>query len=265
MELSISELLARAQLHADQPAPQAPEFSPVFESCDRHGRFQINLRDGNGVERWLPGCGACAAESKSSILTNRSGIPERFRDRELSSYQADTPAQSEALKISQSFADTFAAVAAKRGTCLTFFGKPGTGKTHLACGIAHQLIRSGHSALFVNVADAIRAVRATWVRDSKKTEEQVLEGFAAVDLLIIDEVGVQSGTDSEQNTLFEIINRRYAALKPMIILTNLPVRASVAGQRTLRDYLGDRSFDRLREGGGKFVSFDWESYRKRVM
>lgn len=45
-------------------------------------------------------------------------------------------------------------------------------------------------------------------------------------------------------------------MMPTILLTN----QNKAGMKV---FLGDRSFDRLREGG-QWVTFDWESHRGKV-
>jgi DNA replication protein DnaC len=44
---------------------------------------------------------------------------------------------------------------------------------------------------------------------------------------------------------------------PTILLTNLDTEA-------LKDYLGERLVDRMREGGGRMVSFTWDSYRGKA-
>jgi DNA replication protein DnaC len=98
-------------------------------------------------------------------------------------------------------------------------------------------------------------VRNTWRKDSEKTETQVLQMLASIDLLVMDEIGVQYGTDAEQVTLFDIIDKRYRDMMPTILLTNL-------NAKLMREFLGDRSYDRLREGG-LWVPFDWESHRGR--
>ena len=61
------------------------------------------------------------------------------------------------------------------------------------------------------------------------------------------------GTDGEQTILFDVLDARYRDMRPTIMLTN-------QGAEGLRGYLGDRTFDRVRETS-KFVAFDWESYR----
>ena len=82
----------------------------------------------------------------------------------------------------------------------------------------------------------------------------MLSAFTECDLLIIDEVGVQRGTDYEKDIMFDVINDRYENLRPTIILSNLSVEETKA-------HLGERVFDRLRENGGKAFLLNWNSYR----
>ena len=84
----------------------------------------------------------------------------------------------------------------------------------------------------------------------------MVAGFIRPDLLILDEVGVQFGSETEKMILFEIINGRYEQLKPTIVISNLA--------DALTDYLGERVVDRLREGGGRMLIFDWPSYRRQA-
>ena len=181
-------------------------------------------------------------------------IPRRFQDRRIATYQAKTPEQEKLLAICDSYAKDFE----KRielGTSLVLCGKPGTGKTHLAIGIAHAAIQQGYSARFISVMNAIRRIRETYSRDSNESEREVIDAFALPHLLILDEVGQQRGSDDEKILLFDIINARYEAVRPTIIISNL----DLAG---IAEYLGERAFDRLREGGGKALQFTWDSYRR---
>ena len=101
-----------------------------------------------------------------------------------------------------------------------FCGGVGAGKTHLAVGIAHRLMEQGRIAVFTSVINAIRRVKDTYRRDSGQSEAQVVAGFIRPDLLILDEVGVQFGSETEKMILFEIINGRYEQLKPTIVISN---------------------------------------------
>ena len=75
-----------------------------------------------------------------------------------------------------------------------------------------------------------------------------------VDLLLIDELGAQGGTEFERQSLHQIIDTRYRNMRPTIVTSNLP-----SGK--LSAYIGDRALDRLRENGGQAITFDWESSR----
>ena len=76
------------------------------------------------------------------------------------------------------------------------------------------------------------------------------------ELLILDEVGVQFGSETEKLMLFDVLNERYEKRKPCVLLSNLAID-------DVKAFLGERVFDRLREDGGEAVAFDWESYRGR--
>ena len=184
---------------------------------------------------------------------NGAAIPERFKDRTLDSYIAKTTGQKKALAFSKEYAENFDQVM-KAGRSAIFVGKPGTGKTHLAIGIALEIIKQQRSPVFVTVQRLIRRVKDSW-HTKNETESEVVDAFASPDLLILDEVGVQFGSEFEKQMLFDVLNERYEKLKPSILLSNIP-------REQLSDYLGEHVTDRLRENGGKMIGFDWDSYRR---
>lgn len=185
-----------------------------------------------------------------------AGIPERFHNRTLDNYTAETPAQERALEFSRHYAANFSEVL-RTGQCALFVGKPGTGKTHLAVGIGLRVMGAENRiVLFTTVMRAIRRVKESWAKGSGETESKAIESMTFPDLLILDEVGVQFGTDFERNILFDILNERYERRRPTILLSNL-------SKDELVGFIGERVFDRMREDGGKFVAFDWDSHRAK--
>lgn len=189
------------------------------------------------------------------IRIGSAAIPQRFQDRTLDTYIATNPGQEKALAFSKDYAAQFDEIR-KVGRCAIFVGKPGTGKTHLAVGIALHIMKQNRSVLFTTVQRAIRSVKDTWARGSEVSESQAIQTLAYSDLLILDEVGVQFGSDFEKQILFDVLNERYEKRKPCILLSNI-------APSELSGYLGERVADRLREDGGKLIAFDWESHRRK--
>ena len=193
--------------------------------------------------------------SKWKAKITGAAIPERFKDRTLESYVAQTSGQQKALAFATEYAENFDLVL-REGRSAIFLGNVGTGKTHLAVGIALSIMLQQRSALFVTVQRLIRRVKDSW-HTKEETESQVVDVFASPDLLVLDEVGVQFGSEFEKQVLFDVLNTRYENRKPSILLSNIP-------KEQLSDYLGERVTDRLRENGGKVIGFDWESYRRNI-
>lgn len=175
----------------------------------------------------------------------------------MKSYVAETEGQKRALAFAEAYADSFDD-ALKTGRSAVFIGMPGTGKTHLAVGIGLRIMhRDSRSVLFSTVMRAIRRIRNTWGRNSEESETDAIAAFTTPDLLILDEVGIQCGTDNEKLLIFDMLNERYENRRPTLLLSNLPLEE-------VKAYLGERIYDRLREDGGETVVFDWTSHRGKA-
>lgn len=125
--------------------------------------------------------------------------------------------------------------------------------------------RHGAAVLFTTVMRAVRRIKDTWTRDSRKSESEAIAELVFPDLLILDEVGTQFGSDTERLILFDILNERYERRRPTILMSNLALDDAEEGGRVvpgIKSCLGERVFDRLREDGGQSVVFDWPSHRK---
>jgi len=191
-----------------------------------------------------------AKAERIAATFRRAMIPKRFASHSLGSYRTDNAGQERALSVSQRFAERFEPGS---GASLIFAGKPGTGKTHLACGIARAVIEKGHTSMFGTVLQLVRHVKSTYRHDSAQSETEALNDLLEPDLLIIDEVGAQIGSEHELMILFEIINQRYQECRSTILISNLT-------RDELSQFLGDRAIDRFRECGA-VIAFDWESHR----
>ena len=185
-----------------------------------------------------------------------ANIPKRFIGRTFETFVAGDAKQSTALTTCRDYAEEFGD-ALRSGGSLVLSGSPGTGKSHLAASVMLHVMGAGRSVQYMTCMDMIRAVRSTWRKDSERTEDDVLRELGeTIDLLVIDEVGVQYGTEGEQTVVFDVLDRRYREMRPTILISN-------ANREQFRAYVGDRVYDRLREVA-KWVPFDWESYRPKA-
>lgn len=242
--------------------------------CDQHGAFKHFSRQMVAfpylkTSTQCPGClreqiealhrkQAKAETAKTSEkiirLTQLSGITKRFAGASFANY-VETNENRKAKRVCQVYAEKWLDRKAKGGG-LILCGKPGTGKNHLACAILNQVIEQHQDSVLISTAlKVVRQVKDSWGKNAEMSETQAVRSFTEVDLLVIDEIGVQFGSEAEKMILFEIINDRYEAMRPTILISNLPLAE-------LSDYIGERVIDRMREGSGAVVTFDWESYRK---
>jgi len=244
--------------------------------CEHHGQYPNSFVEQFGADPAWYGCPRChfdarhtadldisrkaALVQRQRVLNERllnAGIPPRFQACSLDTWAAgDDATKLKAWNYATGYVEAFSENF-EVGRSMMLLGQVGTGKTHLATGILQQVIRNfgsqGLLGRYVTAGGIIRSVKDTFGNQGK-TESQVYADLIAAHLLVIDEVGVQHVTDFERTVLFEVINGRYEQLKPTLVVSNL-------GLPDLRQCLGDRAVDRLRDKGGLVVLFRWDSAR----
>lgn len=239
--------------------------------CETHGAYVSTWskhRDG------ASGCPACAdavrkvaeeaerqavnkrmAEQRLERRLGAALIPPRFQGKNFEDYRVVTNSQRRALETCRDYVNNFP-VNLEEGRSLLLLGKVGTGKTHLANAIAgYVIVQHGCTAVYRTVTGIMQYVKGSFSNGAGYTETDAHEALISPDLLIIDEVGATKPTEFEQATIFNIINGRYEQCRPTIVISNLMPEELPAA-------IGERCVDRLREGGGKALVFDWASARK---
>lgn len=255
-------------------AASAPQVQQAI--CDEHGPFEQKVTQIMS-KVFTSHCPACDSARKSQESAERkardawerrinldhrlgsAAIPKRFADKSFAQYRAESKGQKRALAACVEFAENFDKHFGA-GRCLMMLGTPGTGKTHLAAAIANRVINH-HSvtAVYRTIGSVFHAIRDSYSIPGEKSEGQIIDSLIAADLLVLDEVGVskEQPSDFELRTTFAIINGRYEQQKPTVIISNL-------GVDEVKVALGDRSADRLREGGVIVLLFSWPSARGEV-
>jgi DNA replication protein DnaC len=198
---------------------------------------------------------AAAAARAADAVQERLGlanIPPRLLDRSFAGYVADNTGQRKALAVASRYAESFGRMH-ETGFGLVFLGGPGTGKGHLAAAIMLSVVKT-HRVQYLTAMDLFAMIRDTWRRTSEIGQAQVVKHLGRdVDLLVVDEVGLQSGTEGEQTLLAHVLDHRYLNKRPTIIISNL-------GRAEFRKLMGDRMHSRLSECAS-IVEFGWDDYR----
>ena len=108
---------------------------------------------------------------------------------------------------------------------LVLYGGKGNGKTHLAAAAANHLIARGRPVLFVNVPEFLDWLRESYSRPSfDEGAESFTHRFELVrdaPVLILDDLGAESGTAWANEKLYILLNYRLEMSLPTMITSNL--------------------------------------------
>jgi DNA replication protein DnaC len=133
---------------------------------------------------------------------------KNFRAIDLNRFDPATRMQIERLRSGAFLKDAVNVVAV---------GRPGAGKSHLACALGHELVEQGYPVLFASTGALVQKLLAA-KRDLRLPQE--LAKLDRFECLILDDIGYVQHDRDEMEVLFTLLAERYER-KSIVITTNL--------------------------------------------
>lgn len=181
-------------------------FAAAADEARREGlsfeRFLLGLVDEECDVRWQNRIGRLLSQSKLPLEKtmesfDRSRLPEKVQ------------AQVNVL-LEGSFLD--------RSENVLAFGNPGSGKTHLLCGIGRELVEQGRRVLF---RPCSLLVQELLIAKRDLELPKALKRLGRYDAILIDDIGYVQQSREEMEVLFTLLADRYERGSVMLT-SNLP-------------------------------------------
>lgn len=147
-------------------------------------------------------------------IFNQSNVNASLRDATVNSYQPQNEHQVHAKSTAIEYVKGFSIDEPKS---LILQGSYGTGKSHLAYAIAKAIKQQGYSVAFMHIPMLMERIKATYNRNATETTDELVQLLSNIDLLVLDDVGVEN-TEHTLNKLFSIVDNRVG--KNNIFTTN---------------------------------------------
>lgn len=221
---------------------------PFSDSMGLIEKFGLTVVDGKEAEELEAKERQQEEEDRKERLLSHyrsiaSGVPSRYHREGLDTFQTGTDERSAALKTVIMF------VRSRGCRILILCGKPGTGKTHLGCGIIRE--RGG---IYIPMLRLVYEVDSTMSFKSRETKVQLLDRLCESPMLVLDEIGrMKVREDFQKELAAYVIGERYANGLPTVLISNL-------NKRELVGWLETAVMDRLNECG-EVIEMNGTSYR----
>jgi len=140
----------------------------------------------------------------------------------------------------------------ERAPLIVLLGKRGTGKTQMAVNLLYEICDQDQTVHYTRLTDLYRRVRSCF-REDGPDEYQLTNEICRFGGLVIDEAYERNESDFKNDTLTNLIDKRYGEKLTTILVSNLTKDA-------FAEAVGSSVVSRIQENG-KVVECDWPSFR----
>lgn len=180
----------------------------------------------------------CMPFQKIRFRGKFAGIPEEFRGLTLRSFDTGIydSEQSRAMatrakQAAVNFVKNFDQIKTEfNGKGLYFWSRvKGSGKTRIGASIANALIQvhtergEPIDVRYIVLVDLIEQIKETFDDDSKVKTKDVVNAVMNADVLVLDDLGVESESPFVNKTLYRLLNHRMTKELPTIFTSNIPI------------------------------------------
>ena len=142
-------------------------------------------------------------------------IGRKFQEKNFENFNINSENEV-AVKVAKDYTNKSMVEMQKEGLIIT--GKSGLGKTHLAASIVNKLIENNKIVLMGRLTMLLDMIKETF-RDNTKSENELIELYSNVDMIIIDDLGTERISQWALEKLYTIIENRNENGLPIIITT----------------------------------------------
>ena len=145
-----------------------------------------------------------------------SGVSGMFKRKRLTDLESNKTLHKECQKYVENW-ETMK----NNGFGFYFWGNVGAGKTHTATALANELMEKQMvEVLFLSLPATVARVKKTFDSEVKTADSELFERMKHVELLVLDDMGVEKLSDWLEDEIYQLIDHRWKNQKPMIITSN---------------------------------------------